>query len=151
MLFRSRERAEAINRQVVRFARERNWPQEVAAARVQLALLALANGEVRRVREEVEAAEGELGSAPRHALWLHVGMLRAVLGAEAGDERGCRAWWAVARERGIEERHVPDLWLPLERLGMAARRNGWEDIAKRALRRLQTDTSAEAVVVEDDG
>jgi hypothetical protein len=104
---------------------------------------------MRQVKQEMEAAEQDLGASPRHALWLHVGMLRAVLGADAGDERTCRAWWSVARERGIEERHVPDLWLPLERLGTAARRHGWEDIARRALSRLQTDTSAEAVVVEE--
>ena len=143
------KKAEEVNRQVVRFARERRWPLECAAARVQLALVAVVGGDRRAVEVEVEAAEMDLAGAPRHALWLHVGLLRALLGAEVGDERTCRAWWAVARERGLEERHIPDLWMPMERLGQAAQRHGWEDIGRQVWSCLQAGAAQAVVDIED--
>ena len=143
-----REQALKINRQLIRFCDSRGWSLECAGARVQVALLALARKDLQMFHGEVAAAETDLKDTPRHGLWLHVGLLRAVGCAVDGDERGCRAWWAVARERGIEERHAPDLWLPLERLGVLARERGWEDIAGRALQRLTIASSAEAVVVD---
>ncbi|HNH48474.1 MAG TPA: hypothetical protein PKY30_15645, partial [Myxococcota bacterium] len=143
------KKAEEVNRQVVRFARERRWPLECAAARVQLALVAVAEGDRRAVEVEVEAAEMDLAGAPRHALWLHVGLLRALLGAEVGDERTCRAWWSVARERGLEERHLPDLWMPMERLGRAAQSHGWEDIWRQVWSCLQAGAVQAVVDIED--
>jgi hypothetical protein len=47
------------------------------------------------------------------------------MAADVGDERTCRAWFAVATERGLLEVQSPDLWLPLERLVASTERAGW--------------------------
>jgi hypothetical protein len=139
-----------LNRWAVRYATERGWKRDAASARVQLALLSLQIEDFKGIRAEVEAAEADLSSSPKHGLWLHVGLLRALIGAEEGDERTCRAWWAVARERGLDSRHAPDLWLPLQRLAAAASRAGWEDLARQTAAALSTSSEAESVVVEEE-
>ncbi|MDP2317548.1 MAG: protein kinase [Pseudomonadota bacterium] len=141
--------AEEINRWLARFCEERALFQGAAAARVQLALLALARGELRRVRTAVEAAAEDLSQSPQHGVWMYIGVIRAVLAAEDGDERTCRAWWAVARERGVGERHAPDLWPPLERLAGASDRHGWADIAKRARATVATESTTAGVVIDE--
>ncbi len=137
--------AEEINRWLARFCEERALYEGAATARVQLALLALERGELRRVRTAVDAAAEALAQSPQHGVWMYIGVLRAAIAAEEGDERTCRAWWAVARERGVGERHAPDLWAPLERLAVTAERIGWADIAKRA-RGLVASEAASGVI-----
>ncbi len=124
--------AEEINRWLVRFSTERGFRLPAAMAHAQLALIALARHEVRRMRAEVDEAATHLERSPQHGHWMHVGLIRAVLAAEEGDERTCRAWWAVARERGVGEVHTPDLWRALGRLGELADRHSWTDIATKA-------------------
>jgi len=80
----------------------------------------------------VDTAEACLQSSPRHALWLHVGVLRAALAAEEGDERTCRAWWSVARERGLEARGGSELRPALHWLCERAAARGWNDVVAKA-------------------
>lgn len=144
------DQAEEINRWVTRFGAERAQFALVAHAHVQLALLALQRGEARRVKGEVDAAAEAIAGSPRHAVWLQIGLLRALLAAEAADERGCRGWFAVAIERGLDTVQSPDLWLPLERLLAAATRHGWEDIARRASARVFSPTTASVEVIDEE-
>ena len=145
------EAAEEVVRWVARFAGERGHVALVANARIQLALLALTRNEPKRVREEVDLAADALAASPRHALWLQIGLLRAVTAAERGDERTCRAWFAVATERGLLEVQSPDLWLPLERLVASSERAGWLDITRRAAARVYNATRATVEVLDEDG
>lgn len=145
------EAAEEVVRWVARFAGERAHSTLVANARIQLALLALTRNEPKRVKEEVDLASDALLGSPRHALWLQIGLLRAVLAAEAGDERTCRAWFAVATERGLLDVQSPDLWLPLERLVTSTERAGWLDITRRAAARVYNATRATVEVLDEDG
>ncbi|MSQ02474.1 MAG: serine/threonine-protein kinase PknK [Myxococcales bacterium] len=124
--------AEEIARWAARFAEERGNPGAKAQACVRLAFLALERSDTPRVAAEVEAAEVALRDSPRHSLWLHVGLLRAALAAEEGDERGCRAWWSVARERGIEQRASSELRPALTWLCERAAARHWSDVASRA-------------------
>ncbi len=124
--------SEEIARWAVRFAEERGDLTARARAGVQLALLAVSRGDLPRVRAEVEAAQASLQSSPRHALWLHVGLLKASLAAHDGDERTCRAWWSVARERGIEQRAGAELRAALLWFTEGLNVRGWNDIALRA-------------------
>lgn len=135
--------AEEIHRWIARFAAERGLFDNVAEARVQLALLGLERADARRMRGEVDAAADALAQSPRHRLWLHVGVLRALAAGEEGDERTCRAWWAVARERGLATQHVPELWPALDRLAERADAHGWGDIATRARKRTEAEARAE--------
>ena len=73
-----------------------------------------------------------LQTHPRHWGWLFVGLMRALWAAEEGDERGCRAWWAVAHERGLGKLEIPDIYPVLLRLQQAADRMGWADVVARA-------------------
>jgi tetratricopeptide (TPR) repeat protein len=139
--------AEEINRWLARFCSERGLARQAAAARIQLGFIALTRGEFRRVRTEVDEAAAELEASPQHGVWMSIGVLRAVLAAEEGDERTCRAWWAVARERGVGEAHAPDLWAVMERLAVAAERHGWDDIARKARDTVEDESTADAVVV----
>lgn len=141
--------AEEIILWTTRFAGERGQVLLVAAARVQLAMLALIRNEQKRVQEEVVAAELALAHAPRHTMWLQIGVLRAWLAAEDGDERSCRAWFAVARERGLHTSQSPDLHLPVQRLVAACERRGWADIAKKASERVWRVSAGEVEVEED--
>ncbi len=123
--------AEEIARWAARFAEERGNASARAQACVRLAFLAVARGETARVRQEVELAELSLRDAPRHALWLHVGVLRAAIAAEEGDERTCRAWWTVARERGLESHVGAELRPALHWLCERAAARGWSELASR--------------------
>lgn len=124
--------AEDLHRWVARFCDERGMRQAAAGARAQLAVIAIARGESRRARAAIDAAAEDLAQSPEHGVWKYIGAVRALLAAEDGDERTCRAWWAVARERGVGERKTADLTLVLERLAVAATRAGWPDIARKA-------------------
>ncbi len=141
--------AEEIILWTTRFAGERGQHLLVASARVQLAMLALHRSEQKRVQEEVVAAELALAHSPRHGLWLQIGVLRAWLAAEDGDERSCRAWFAVARERGLHTSQSPDLQLPVQRLVTACERRNWLDIARKASERVWRVAGGE-VELEDD-
>jgi tetratricopeptide (TPR) repeat protein len=126
------DEAEETARWAARFAEERSFHLQHAGARVRLAGLAVLRDDNTRLRAEMDIAEKALQAAPRHRLWLHVGVLKALIAAQDGDERTCRAWWAVARERGLFAARVSELWVPLRRLGAATRSRGWIDIASRA-------------------
>jgi hypothetical protein len=63
--------------------------------------------------------------------------MRAVWAAQDGDERTCRAWWAVANERGLGRIQSQDLLIPLRQLVGASQHQGWMDIASRAERTLE--------------
>ncbi len=71
--------------------------------------------------------------------------MRAVWAAENGDEPTCRAWWAVANERGLGRVVSRDLLIPLNRLALAANRNGWNKIASRAVQYSEAITATEAL------
>lgn len=124
--------AEETQRWVCRFAGERNLVERVARARVELALLGVLRGELARLKPDVDAAAEALAQSPRNGVWLHIGVLRALIAAAEGDERTTRAWWAVARERGLHSIHVPDLWQALDRLAEQAGARGWTDIERKA-------------------
>ncbi len=141
--------AEEIIRWAARFAGERGQQSLVASARVQLAMLALVRYEPRRVQEEVLNAEAALAHAARHGLWLQIGVLRAWLAAEENDERNCRAWFAVARERGLHTSQSADLQLPVQRLVASCERRGWADIAKKASERVWRVSVGEVELDED--
>ncbi len=126
------ETAEEIARWAARFAEERGDQTARAQACLRLALLAVTRGEAARIRGDVDIAEACLQSSPRHALWLHVGVLRAALAAEEGDERTCRAWWSVARERGLEARGGSELRPALHWLCERAAARGWNDVVAKA-------------------
>ena len=63
---------------------------------------------------------------------MFIGLMRAMWAAQEGDERTCRAWWAVANERGLGRIQSPDLIVPLRMLVGASQHQGWSDIAARA-------------------
>jgi len=124
--------AERCYQRSVRFAEERRWEAPAAVARLNLALLYLTTGAVRLSKAQVDQAAALLEEHPQHYAWLSVGLLRALWAAEAGEEKPCRAWWAVAIERGLRRMRNPDLWLPLQRLNGQVAANGWHDIAQQA-------------------
>ena len=68
--------------------------------------------------------------------------MRAMWAAQEGDERTCRAWWAVANERGLGRIQSKDLIVPLRMLVGAAQHQGWADIATRAGGYLEQLTSS---------
>ncbi|MEL6343858.1 MAG: protein kinase [Myxococcota bacterium] len=122
----------------VRFAEERRWNGEAAEARMRLALLHLASGDDNLARDEVDAAEQLLAQDDQHPTWRLIGLLRAVWAAEDADEVTCQAWWAVSTARGLAQHRDPDLWLPLQRLHVAADFHEWSEIAQRANQFAQT-------------
>ncbi len=124
--------ADEIARWALRFAEERSQHTARAQAAMRLSLLGLARGETSRVKGDLEIAEAALQSNPRHALWMHLGVLRAALAAEEGDERACRAWWSVARERGLEQRCGEELRPVLHWLCERAAARGWTDVVAKA-------------------
>ncbi|MSP56854.1 MAG: hypothetical protein EXR69_14815 [Myxococcales bacterium] len=141
--------AEEIILWTARFAGERGQVLLVANARVQLAMLALQRHDQKRVLQEVLAAELALAQAPRHSMWMQIGVLRAWIAAEDSDERSCRAWFAVARERGLHTSQSPDLHLPVQRLVAAAERRGWADIARKASERVWRVSEGKVEMDED--
>jgi tetratricopeptide (TPR) repeat protein/energy-coupling factor transporter ATP-binding protein EcfA2 len=124
--------AEELEKWVARFCEERSLLHEAANARVQVALLAFARGDLRRVKAAVDTAAETTAQSPQHGVWKYIGVLRAMLAAEEGDQGSCRAWWSVARDRGIMDGPSPDLHPALTRLVEAAERHGWMDIARKA-------------------
>lgn len=124
--------ADEVARWAKRFADERRLMQELASACLRICLIAVARTERSRVKPELEAAEAALQATPRHQLWLPVSLLKAAVAAEDGDERGCRAWWSVARERGVELRAGSELRGALAWLWERSAAAGWTDIATRA-------------------
>jgi ATP/maltotriose-dependent transcriptional regulator MalT len=126
------DEADDMARWALRFAEERGHQTARAQAAIRLSLLGLARGDSSRVRGDLEIAEGALSSNPGHQLWMHFGALRAAQAAEDGDERACRAWWSVTRERGIESRGSDELRPVLHWLCERAAARGWTDIAAKA-------------------
>jgi serine/threonine-protein kinase len=126
------DEADDMARWAIRFAEERGHQTARAQAAIRLSLLGLARGDSSRVRGDLEIAEGALSSNPGHQLWMHFGALRAAQAAEDGDERACRAWWSVTRERGIESRGSDELRPVLHWLCERAAARGWTDIAAKA-------------------
>jgi tetratricopeptide (TPR) repeat protein len=126
------DEADEIARWALRFSDERGHLTARAQAAVRLSLLSLARGETSRVKGDLEVVEAALQSNPRHPLWMHFGALRAALAAEEGDERACRAWWSVARERGIEAHAGDDLRPVLHWLCQQAAARGWKDVAAKS-------------------
>ena len=115
-----------------RLSEDRGWKALAAVAHQNLALLALKRGDEDAARASIRVSEAMLQTHPRHWGWLFVGLMRALWAAEEGDERGCRAWWAVAHERGLGKLEIPDIYPILLRLQQAADRMGWADVVARA-------------------
>ncbi len=126
------DEADDLARWALRFAEERGHQTARAQAAIRLSMLGLARGDSSRVRGDLEIAEAALSSNPGHQLWMHFGALRAAQAAEDGDERACRAWWSVTRERGIESRGSEELRPVLHWLCERAAARGWTDIAAKA-------------------
>ncbi len=124
--------AEAAYERAALRGEARGWKAHAAVARLNLALLHVQRGAVMAARTQVDRADRLLQAHPRHWAWLYVGLVRAMWAAEEGDEAACRAWWSVARDRGLGSLRLPDLWLPLERLATAAAERGWGGIARQA-------------------
>ena len=114
-----------------RLAEGRGWVRIAAVARLNLALVAVRDRRSESARRQTDLADALLHDLPRHWGWMVLGLVRALLAAEKGDEARCRAWWAVARERGLARSRHPDHWLPLRRLGAAAHQHGWADLARQ--------------------
>jgi tetratricopeptide (TPR) repeat protein len=116
-----------------RLAEARGWNPLAAVARVNLSLVALRLLDGDRAGREIDLVAALLDQHARHWAWQFVGLVRALRGAEAGDEAAARAWWAVARERGLGRMPSRDLWLPLKRLSTAAAKQGWSEMALVAM------------------
>ena len=117
-----------------RLAGGRGWVDLAAVSHVNLALLALQGAEHEVVESEVDRVAALLDEHPRHWSWQVVGLLRALRAAERRQEPACRAWWSVARDRGIERMPGPDLVLPLDRFVRATKAAGWLDLHDAATR-----------------
>jgi tetratricopeptide (TPR) repeat protein len=126
------ENAARAYQQTATLAESRNWKVKAAVARLNLALLGVLQDQTEVSRTEIDHAERLLKDHPHHWAWLFIGLLRALWAAQAEDERACRAWWAVANERGLERMRAPDLRVPLERLAAVTRRLQWDPIFDRA-------------------
>lgn len=125
--------AERMYESVARLADERNWPISAAIAHLNLAIINQTRGDPTFVRINIDQAEAHLQDHPKHFAWLFIGVVRAVWAAEADDENTCRAWWSVAIDRGLGRMVSIDLIDPLKRLAIACVRNGWNDIATKAV------------------
>lgn len=133
-----------------RFAEERGWLDEAATTRLSLAMVLLRGGEEVRAHHEVDRASQHLAEQPHHWAWTLVGLLRALAAARLRDARACRAWWQVARDRGLERvRASPDLWLALQHLATAAGAMGLDDIASEALGLAHVPSEATAVLLHE--
>jgi len=124
--------AERFYETVVRFSTDRQWAGSAAVAHLNLALVHMERNAPRMARIAIEQAEAQLQQRPRHWAWMFIGLMRAVWAAQEGDERTCRAWWAVANERGLERIRTADLLMPIQLLVDAAQHQGWFDISERA-------------------
>ena len=124
--------AERMYEGVARLATERAWPESAAIAHLNLAFVSQEREDENFARISVDQAEKSLAELPQHWAWMFVGLIRAGWAAEVGDEAACRAWWAVAKDRGLGRVMSVDQLKPLDRLMRAASLNGWSDIASRA-------------------
>ena len=124
--------AERFYETVVRSATDRQWPGSAAVAHLNLALVHMERNAPRMARISIDQAEAQLQERPRHWAWMFIGLMRATWAAQEGDERTCRAWWAVAKERGVGRIRSADLMVPIQMLVGAAQHQGWPDIAERA-------------------
>jgi eukaryotic-like serine/threonine-protein kinase len=129
--------AERFYEMVVRFASDRDWAGSAAVGQINLALVHMERSAPRMARICIEQAEAQLQARPKHWAWMFIGLMRAVWAAQEGDERTCRAWWAVANERGLGRIQSQDLLIPLRQLVGASQHQGWMDIASRAERTLE--------------
>jgi len=134
--------AERFYEMVVRLSTDRNWAGSAAVAHLNLALVHMERNAPRMARISIEQAEAQLQERPRHWAWMFIGLMRAMWAAQEGDERTCRAWWAVANERGLGRIQSKDLIVPLRMLVGAAQHQGWADIATRAGGYLEQLTSS---------
>ena len=125
--------AERMYESVARLAEERNWPISSAIAHLNLALISQSREDASFARINVDQAESHLQDHPKHWAWMYVGIFRAVWAAEVGDENTCRAWWSVSNDRGLGRMVSIDLVEPLKRLAVASVRNGWNDLAQKAI------------------
>lgn len=134
------------------FAEEHGWADEAATTRLSLAMVLLRSGEEVRAHQEVDRASQHLADQPHHWAWTLVGLLRALAAARLRDVRAARAWWQVARDRGLERvRASPDLWLALQRLAAAAAALRLDDIASEALGLAQVPSTASATLQVETG
>jgi len=125
--------AERMYESVARLAEERKWPISSAIAHLNLAIISEAREDSSFARINVDQAEVHLQDHPRHWAWMYVGLFKAVWAAEVDDENTCRAWWSVSTDRGLGRMVSQDLIEPLKRLAVASVRNGWNDLAKKAI------------------
>jgi eukaryotic-like serine/threonine-protein kinase len=116
-----------------RYAEEEGMPAAAALGHVNLAMLCLTSQDWQAMDPHLDNAELAISKLPRHWIWAPVGVLRAIRMAHSGDEPHTRAWWAVAREHGLEKLRTPDLFPLLRALAEAASVQGWMDIARNAL------------------
>ena len=126
--------AVAAYRRGAHLADDRGWSAVSAVAHLNLALVAITRDELRQSLIDVARADEALREHPRHWGWTVIGLIRAVWGAECGDEELCRIWWVVAKDHGLENLRLPDLLIPLRQLVEATRYEGWDDIAEAAHR-----------------
>jgi serine/threonine protein kinase/tetratricopeptide (TPR) repeat protein len=126
------EQAGRAYERAARLSEDRGWKDLAAVAHQNLALLALKRGDEDGARASIRVSEALLQNHPRHWGWLFVGLMRALWAAEEGDERGCRAWWSVAKERGLGRLEVPDIYPVLCRMERAAEGSEWRDIARQS-------------------
>jgi hypothetical protein len=134
--------AERFYEMVVRFATDRDWAGSAAVGHLNLALVHMERNAPRMARIAIEQAEAQLQERPRHWAWMFIGLMRAMWAAQDGDERTCRAWWAVANERGLSRIQSTDMIVPLRKLVGGAQHQAWNDIASKATGVLEalTDT-----------
>lgn len=125
--------AERMYEGVARLAEERSWPISSAIAHLNLALISHSREDASFARINIDQAENLLQDHPRHWAWMYVGIFRAVWAAEVDDENTCRAWWSVSNDRGLGRMVSIDLIDPLKRLAVASVRNGWNDLAQKAI------------------
>ena len=125
--------AERVYEGVARFAEENNWSLPAAIAHLNLTIINLSREDPSFARIHLDQAEAHIQNHPKHWAWLVIGLIRAGWAAESADENTCRAWWSVAIDRGLGRIISGDLVEPLSRVASAAERNGWNDIASRAV------------------
>jgi len=125
--------AERMYEGVARIANERGWPECAAIAHLNLAIISHGREQENFARIAIDEAEKCLTDLPQHWAWMFIGVVRAAWAAELGDEPTCRAWWAVAQDRGLGRVLSPDLIAPLDRLAHATRVQEWNDLTNRAV------------------
>lgn len=134
--------AERFYEMVVRLSTDRSWAGSAAVAHLNLALVHMERNAPRMARIAIEQAEAQLQERPRHWAWMFIGLMRAMWAAQEADERTCRAWWAVANERGLGRIQSQDLVVPLRMLVGAAQHQGWQDIAAKGAAYLEQLTAS---------